>query len=270
MSDLYLKSTELDKYNSRGDFLHLDIDYTSNAIRLDFSSSTALTLDNGSLLIGLLVNTATGLTAGNKSINFPLLLCFTIHSESDEYELFDMDEYKKSKDAKAAKKKCKQQPLEKLILATLAAQKIDFSVPSFGFISIASTPNDESFLDGTFPLEKNRICIIDAIAEGAVNPLADKKLSAGANAASSGGGKGYSSAQTELAKLFDRQSVIKTVSNAWLNNVNGTDTKVDDIATNGLMTTALNDPNLREYLSLIMGVQLPKLDMPVPPIGKAF
>lgn len=270
MSDLYLKATEIDKYNSRGDYLHLDIDYLHNAVRLDFDSCTALTLDNGSLIIGMNVTSCTGITTGNKSLTLPLPMCFTLHSESDEYELFDMDEYKKSKDAKAAKKKCKQQPVEALLLKAIAAQGLDFSIPSFGFISIATTPNDESFSDGTFPIEKYRFCIIDKLADGAVNPLADKKLGTGANAANSGGSYGKA-AQTELSKLFDRQSAIKTVSNAWLNNIKGTDIKADDCLTSSLMSEALNDANLRDYLSLILGVQLPvRSEGFVPPIGKSF
>jgi hypothetical protein len=258
MSDLFLKSTDLDKYNSRGDFLHLDIDYTSNAIRLDFDSTTAITTDDGSLIIGLNVTHATGITAGSKSITLPLALCFTIHSDKNEYEMFDMDEYKKSKDAKAAKKKIKQQPLEALLLKAIAAQNLDFSVPKAGFVSVSTSPNDDSFIDGTFPLEKYRFCqVVDAVFdETTKNPLTGKNLAA-TGAAQGGGGAYKSNAQTELAKLYDRQNVIKTISNAWLNNLHDTKMTTDDRDTAVFMKIALNDPNLRDYLSLIMGVSLP-------------
>lgn len=256
MSDLYLSKVELEKTNSRGDFLHLDIDYRSNAIRIDFDGSTSAIDKDGNLLIGLNATHVTGVTAGKSSLALPMLLCFTLHKAGNKYELFDMEEYKKSKDAKLAKKSVDAQPLELLILKAIEAQTIDFSANLCGFISIAGSPNDESFISGDFPIEKYKFCMP---APSTSEALKDKKLDP---TAPSGFGNGYSAkpAQTELAKLFDRQSVIKTISNAWINQKEATETKVDDRDTYAFMKQALQDKELRDYLSLICGIALPDIE----------
>jgi len=255
MSDLYLSKVELEKTNSRGDFLHLDIDYRSNAIRIDFDGSTSAIDKDGNLLIGLNATHVTGVTAGKNALPLPMPLCFTLHKSGNKYELFDMEEYKKSKDSKAAKKSVDAQPLELLILKAIEAQNVDFSANLCGFISIAGSPNDESFISGDFPIEKYKFGIFDA---SQTEPLKDKKLDPTAPA----GFGGYSAkpAQTELAKLFDRQSVIKTLANAWLNDKNKTEVKLDDRVTFELMRDALADNRFREYVSLVCGVALPFLD----------
>lgn len=254
MSDLYVSKVEVEKNNSRGDFLHLDIDYRSNAIRIDFDSSVSAIDAQGNLLIGLNATHITGVTAGKNSLPLPMPLCFTLHKAGNKYELFDMEEYKKSKDAKAAKKSVDAQPLELLILKAIEAQKVDFSANLFGFISIAGSPNDESFVSGDFPIEKYKFGIFD---QGSAESLKDKKLDPTAPT-----GNGYSAkpAQTELARLFERQSVIKTVSNAWINQKDSTDMKVDDRDTYAFMKSALQDKELRDYLSLICGIALPDIE----------
>jgi hypothetical protein len=266
MTDVYLKSTEADKYNSRGDFLHLDINYLTDSVVLDFDACTQMTTDKGSIIIGLNVTNVTGVSAGAKTLPLPMPLCFTIHATGDSYELFDMVEYKKSKDAKAAKKTIEPTPLEGLLLKAITAQGLDFSVNQAGTIKLMSTPTDEMFLSGEFPIEKFRFVMLTPSTSEA---LKGKVLGLGASGGA-GGGKGYASAQTELAKMHDRRQAIKVIANAWLNDRDGTDYKLDDtVNTSAMMTKALSDPNLRDYLSLICGASLPVRDT-LPQIGKTF
>jgi hypothetical protein len=184
---------ELTKYNSKGDFLNLELNYADLSSRFTASAIKFHKQDDGSYYVTMIAEDITNV-AGSVKCDMPLKCCFCIHSS--EYEAYDA----------TTKAKAKFQPcnFEKLLIRYL--DSIDCSKVYEGLLNMQPTDFDIEFLNGAIPMEAfKNIKITEITDEAAIAKFEAIKFE-GASSGSRSYGK---PAQTEAERLTDRLNFVK-------------------------------------------------------------
>ena len=229
MSDLWF-STEKKGFNQLGDFIHLEHDWNSSNVVIEFSAMKAIKLDNGSICLGMIATKITGV-ANNVKIEFPFACAVTIHTEP--YQIYD---------AKAkGKVEVKNGDLEAVLLKYFG-DDFNFEKCYKGSIELVYTKFVSAVIEGKMTHEQLALVTLEETED---LPIKDLRLESSKNG--SKGGKSYAPAETTAQRIEARTKALFALADDLLTD------KVKEAPTLYQVTLAVValDPESREtWLSL--------------------